>query len=127
MQDRNLILNRSVDPKLAARAKELRQRMTPEEKVLWECLRNNRLDGRHFRRQQVIGKVIVDFYCHACGLVVEVDGPVHAAQIEADRERDAYLRDLGLHVLRIANRDINGNLEAVLERIRAACVESAGE
>ena len=50
--------------------------MTPEEKILWGCLRGNKLNGLHFRRQQVIAGYIVDFYCHSVRLVIEIDGKI---------------------------------------------------
>ena len=70
----NIIIGQRIDPAKAQRARELRRRMTTEEKALWQRLRANRLDGFHFRRQQVIDGFIVDFYCHAASLVVETDG-----------------------------------------------------
>jgi hypothetical protein len=60
----------------AAFARQLRRSMTVAEQILWERLRSNRLQKMHFRRQQVIRGFIVDFYCHASRLVIEVDGPV---------------------------------------------------
>ena len=95
--------------------------MTQEEKVLWKHLRANRLDGYHFRRQQVIDGFIVDFYCHAAGLVVEVDGEVHRQQIDYDVERDRVLSKHGLSILRIMNEEVRENLSGVLSRIADAC------
>jgi very-short-patch-repair endonuclease len=68
----------------------------------------------------VIAGFIVDFYCHAAALVVELDGPIHAEQAGHDAERDAILHSLGLRVLRVPNDEIVRNLADVLERIRAA-------
>lgn len=86
MPPKNIVIGQKVDPEKAARAKELRREMTAAEKILWGYLRANRLDGFHFRRQQVIAGFIVDFYCHPAGLAIELDGPVHANQVEYDRE-----------------------------------------
>src|SRR4051812_32465112 len=97
--------------------------MTPQEQRLWECLRGKRLGGFHFRRQQPIDGFIVDFYCHAAGLVVEVDGPVHADQVEADAERDHHLTTRGFLVLRVTNDEVSTQLPGVLERIARACLE----
>ena len=72
-----------------------------------------------FRRQQIIGNYIVDFYCHSKQIVIELDGSQHyedRGQL-ADQERDAYLRGLGLTVLRYANSDINRNFRGVCEDI----------
>jgi very-short-patch-repair endonuclease len=83
-----------------------------------------RLDGWHFRRQQVIRGFIVDFYCHAAGLAVEVDGPIHESHADEDRERDQALGVAGIRVLRIQNQDVYENLEIVLAKISQACDDS---
>jgi very-short-patch-repair endonuclease len=120
MPSRNIIIGQKVDPALLERAKELRKHMTPEEGIVWQRLRANRLGGWHFRRQQVIAGFIVDFYCHQAGLVVELDGPVHERQEEYDDERDTILESQGLRVLRIKNTEVHQDLELVLERILEA-------
>ncbi len=99
----------------------MRRHMTPSEARLWQRLRAGRLDGFHFRRQQVIGPFIADFYCHQADLVVEVDGSVHQKQVEYDLARDRYLQERGLRVLRFTNQDVERNLEAVLTEILQAC------
>ncbi len=116
-----IVTGQKVNPEKLARAKALRHHMTPAEKCLWEALRRNQLDGFHFRRQQVIDGYIVDFYCHAKGLIVEVDGPIHDQQIEYDAERTDALIARGLRVLRFRNEEIMQNLEGVLDQIRNAC------
>jgi very-short-patch-repair endonuclease len=75
----------------------------------------------HFRRQQIIDRFIVDFYCHKAALVVELDGGIHLEQHAYDRERELFLRDIGLHVLRFANTEVEHNLEEVLHAILQAC------
>ncbi len=102
------------------RARQLRRDMTPAERKLWYHLRGNRLDGLHFRRQLVADGFIVDFYCHAAGLVVEVDGEVHQAQAEYDAERDAIIRECGLCVLRVTNDEVESARPQTLARIRQA-------
>ncbi|WP_292738042.1 DUF559 domain-containing protein [Nostoc sp. JL31] len=74
---RNIVIGYKADLVKVQRAKELRQQMTPEEKILWQHLRANRLNGLHFRRQQIINGFIADFYCHSTALVIEVDGKIH--------------------------------------------------
>ncbi len=108
------------DAEKKERAKQFRQEMTPAETALWQRLRTNKLDGLHFRRQQVIGGLIADFYCHEASLVIEVDGVVHDTQADADRERDRILTARGLHVLRLTNTQILRELPACLDAIRAA-------
>ena len=93
--------------------------MTDAEIRLWDALRANRLNGLQFRRQQFIDGFIVDFYCHALQLVVEVDGPIHASQAEYDRERDYTLAGHGLRVLRVTNDEVTHALPSVLARILA--------
>ena len=111
---------RRPDPIKLARAKELRQQMTPAEKRLWEQLRTNQEAGLHFRRQHPIAGFIVDFYCGAAKLVVEVDGAIHNEQREYDAERDQVLAAHGLRVLRFSNDEVIADISAALGRIRAA-------
>jgi very-short-patch-repair endonuclease len=124
MPARNIVIGQKVRPDKVQRAKELRRKMTPEENILWQKLRANRLAGYHFRRQQVIAGFIVDFYCHVVGLVVEVDGGIHQTRTEYDQERDRILSARGLRVMRIPNADISRDLPSVLSRILVACQES---
>jgi very-short-patch-repair endonuclease len=98
-------------------ARQMREEMTPTEAVLWEHLRGNRLAGLKFRRQQVIDGFIADFYCHAAGLVVEVDGPIHNPAYDAERDRILGIRQLT--VLRITNEQVEAEIEAVLEQIKS--------
>ena len=107
-------------PEKREAAHRMRREMTPAEAALWQHLRANRLTGLHFRRQQVIDGFIVDFYCHAAGLVVEVDGDVHDLQTHRDAERDARIVSRGLTVLRFRNDRVLNDLEAVLDEIRRA-------
>ncbi len=97
-----------------------RRGLTRAEQMLWQRLRANRLNGLHFRRQQIIDGFIVDFYCHAAALVVEVDGPVHVSRTVADRERDQILSGRGLTVLHVTNDDVEHDIESVLQRIITA-------
>ncbi len=117
MRKRNIVIGQRVDLDKVKRARMLRGQMTEEEGILWERLRANRLEGFHFRRHQVIDGFIVDFYCHAAGLVIEVDGGVHHQQVKYDAERDGILASRGLKVIRIQNEDIRQNLEGVLSGI----------
>jgi very-short-patch-repair endonuclease len=127
MPKTKIITGQHVSAGQSERARDLRRNMTPAETSLWQCLRAGRLCGYHFRRQQVIDRFIVDFYCHRAGLVVEVDGSVHEKQEEYDRERDFYLRSRGLRVMRFTNTDVNRQLETVLAAILEACAEAGKE
>jgi very-short-patch-repair endonuclease len=123
MPVKNIVIGQKVSAVKAARARELRQNMTPAEKVLLQALRANRLDGIHFRRQQVIAGFIVDFYCHAASLVIEVDGGIHAHQTESDRQREQALTERGFRVIRFQNEQVFNDLGGVLAQIRLACDE----
>jgi very-short-patch-repair endonuclease len=101
------------------RARALRRSSTPAERALWELLRNRRLEGAKFRRQQPLGPYFVDFLCEEARLVVEADGAHHFPPPEHDVVRDAFLRAAGLTVLRLSNHDILSDPDSVLERIRA--------
>jgi len=94
--------------------------MTPAERTLWQAPRGNALGGLHFRRQQIVAGFIVDFYCHAAALVVEVDGGIHRNRRDDDAARDCALRELALRVLRVSDEAVERNLPEVLAAIMAA-------
>ena len=100
-------------------SRRLRRDATPTEQKLWACLRNRKLKGAKFRRQAVIGRFIVDFYCHESRLIVELDGAVHGRpDMQAhDAERQALLEAQGCCVLRFRNDEVEDDLSSVLEKI----------
>jgi very-short-patch-repair endonuclease len=104
-------------------AKRLRKNETQAESLLWSRLRARRLAGVKFRRQQPIGKMIVDFVSFERRVVIELDGGQHAtAELKVkDEERDRFLRKGGFTVLRFWDNEIFVNLEGVLEVIRREC------
>jgi very-short-patch-repair endonuclease len=77
------------------------------------------VEGTHFRRQAPIGLYIVDFFCPAKHLIIELDGGHHNDDETArrDRERQQWLEREGYRVIRFWNSEITGDLTAVLERI----------
>ena len=101
-------------------ARRMRRAPTPAEATLWQALRGNGLGGLHFRRQQLIAGFIVDFYCHAATLAIEVDGPIHGGSAEYDAERDRILAGHGVRVLRVSNDDELQRLSETLKRIAEA-------
>ena len=121
MTRRNVVIGQPVAQPKVERAKELRRHMSEEETILWQRLRSNRLHGLHFRRQQVIDGFIVDFYCHAAGVVVEVDGSIHRPRRSYDRARDHILAARGLRVIRVGNDEVQNDLAGVLARIARTC------
>ncbi|MGH7781295.1 MAG: endonuclease domain-containing protein [Candidatus Binataceae bacterium] len=119
-----IVRNQSVTARKLAFAKSLRRRMTPVEKRLWFALRGSKIAGLHFRRQQVVGNFIVDFYCEAARLTVELDGASHALRSVRDAQRDAALLALGVEVLRIPNEVILGDLDVVTAWIAERAIAS---
>jgi very-short-patch-repair endonuclease len=117
MPVKNIIPGQRVTKEKLQRAKELRQDMTPAEKILWQELRGNKL-GVHFRRQQIIAGFIVDFYCHRAALVIEVDGDIHDLQKEEDVRREKVLKELGLKVVRFKNDEVILDLSGVVGKIK---------
>ena len=105
--------------KLKNLARELRKNMTDAERRLWSRIRRKQLKDYQFYRQKNIGNYIVDFYCPAAKLIVEVDGGHHYVNenIQKDKTRDNYLGSLGFTVLRFSDRDIFKNIEGVLQKI----------
>lgn len=96
----------------------MRHEPTAMEDRLWQCLRRKALCYTKFRRQHVIDRFIVDFYCPSAKLVVEVDGQIHEYTQEEDQIRQQFLEEVhGLTILRFTNKDLKQNLEGVLEQI----------
>ena len=104
------------------RARALRRETTLPEGMLWQALRQ-RPDGLKFRYQHPIGRCIVDFYCAANRLVIEVDGASHSMgdNPERDVRRDHWLRGQGLRVLRFSAADVIRDLQSVVTVILDAC------
>jgi very-short-patch-repair endonuclease len=94
---------RDAHPGAKALAREFRKEPSRPEREAWEILRGRRCLGLKFRRQEAIGCFVLDFYCPAIQLAIEIDGPTHRADGTADRdaERDEAIRALGIDLLRI--------------------------
>lgn len=116
-------------------ARALRRGQTNAESRLWAILRDRRLGGWKFRRQQPIPPYVVDFYCDEARLAVELDGSQHSNAVERDGRRTRYLQARGPRVLRFWNNEVLTQTEAVLEHIwqklhepslRAACHPLSG-
>jgi type I restriction enzyme R subunit len=104
---------------LLERARQLRQKQTKTEEILWQLLRDRQLCGLKFRRQHQIGDYIADFFCHEAKLVIEIDGGVHQIpeRLKHDQTRDKYLTSIGFTVIRFSNEQINNDIENVLQTI----------
>ena len=100
--------------------KNLRNSLTPAEAMLWTLLKNCQLENRKFRRQHSVGPYVLDFYCPAENLCIELDGEGHfnEASFEYDTARTEYLNSLNIKVIRFENKDIFEKREGVLEEIR---------
>jgi very-short-patch-repair endonuclease len=108
---------RGTTLEIEAAARRLRRNMTPAERILWEALKGKKLSGLRFRAQHPVGPFILDFYCPARKLVVELDGGVHEEQAGYDEARTQQLEDYGYHVIRFRNEEVLTDLPSVLERI----------
>jgi very-short-patch-repair endonuclease len=102
-----------------AAAKRLRTNTTPHERALWAALKELPVDGTHFRRQAPIGPYVVDFFCPAKHLILELDGGHHNDDETAkrDRERQVWLEHEGYRVIRFWNSEVTDDLPGVLERV----------
>lgn len=108
---------RGTTPQIEAEARRLRLNMTLAEKTLWEALRGKKLDGLKFRAQHPVGPFILDFWCPAVKLVVELDGGIHQDQRDYDESRTRQLESYGYRVIRFHNDQVLTDLPSVLEMI----------
>jgi very-short-patch-repair endonuclease len=112
---------RGTTPEIDKAARELRRQLTPSEERLWEALIGRKLGGLKFRCQHPTGPFVLDFYCAAARLVVEVDGGIHLdpEQRKVDAARTEQLNAYGYRVIRFRNEEVVSDLAAVLDRILA--------
>ena len=103
------------NPSLKDRAKALRKAGNMSEALLWNRLKKGQFLGLDFDRQKIIGDYIVDFYCAARGLIIEIDGISHDAKTDYDAKRDAFLLSLGLGVIHVQDTDVKRNMAGVIE------------
>lgn len=108
-------------PDIKTFRKELRNKATPAEIALWNMLKHSQLDGRKFRRQHSIDKFILDFYCPAERLAIELDGEGHfTAEGKAyDAARTAHLKEHGILEIRFENFLVLQEPDEVMANIRA--------
>ena len=102
------------------KAQFLRRNETKAEKLLWEKLRNNQLEGLKFRRQHPVNIYIADFYCHKFKLIIELDGDYHdqEEQKQKDEVRTEVLRLNGLKIIRFKNEEVEQDINQVLTTIK---------
>ena len=113
--DQKFVFNKLLSK---ARRQNLRKTSTDAERKLWSRLRNKQLNGLKFFRQYGVGLYILDFYCPAIRLVVEVDGSQHAdARKNYDEKRTKYLKHFNITVLRFWDNDILKNTDGTIMKI----------
>ena len=114
-----------LDPDQLEFARQLRSTATDAETLLWRHLRGRQLAGRKFRRQHPVPPYVLDFYCEALHLGIELDGGQHYLEEgqQRDQRRLEYLLCQGIRLLRFSNREVLLELPAVLERIYVELTE----
>ena len=100
--------------------KELRNNTTPAEKKLWRYLSNKQIGGYKFRRQYSVGRYILDFYCPALKLGIEVDGPIHNTKdsLEYDQYREKEILTYGIRIIRLTNFQVLESPNKVINKIK---------
>lgn len=99
--------------------KNLRNHSTSAESTLWKTLKNKQIGNLKFRRQHSVGPYILDFYCPAIQLCIELEGEFHSgpAAEEKDQERDAFLQNQGIEVIHFENRWVFEYLQDIIDVI----------
>jgi very-short-patch-repair endonuclease len=107
-----------------AKARQLRRSLSLPERMLW--LRIKGADV-HFRKQHPIGPYVLDFYCAAAKLAIEVDGFAHDTGDRPlrDEARTSWLEDQGLAVLRLPAKDLLANPDDVADALIRLCADRA--
>jgi len=115
------------DPIFKEHRRDLRKNQTGAEKILWSCLRNKGLKDFKFFRQYSVGPYILDFFCPAARLAIELDGEHHAQEeIRVyDEERSSYLKSHDITTLRFWNDEVVENIESVIEQIANQLFQSS--
>ena len=101
-------------------ARVLRKMQTPSEYKLWQALRNRRVLNLKFHRQFIIAGFILDFYCPALKLAIEVDGGIHNLKSNRayDLEREDIIKQYNIDIIRFTNQSVENDLSAVVRQIK---------
>jgi len=104
---------------LKERRRELRNHQTLAEKILWEYISKNKIKRLRFLRQYGIGRYVIDFYCPKIRLGIELDGNAHKEEENKlyDRDREKFLGNLDIEIIRFWNDDVLNNSENVLDKL----------
>ncbi len=123
MNERKPILPYRKD--LIEKARKLRKRSTPGERVMWNALRRKQVLGFEFRSQRPIDLFIIDFYCKECMLAIEIDGNSHYYKQEYDAWRQKRLESRGIEFLRFSESDAKNYTESVIQEIENWLIKNA--
>ncbi len=106
-------------PQLKHRRRALRSQSVPSEIQMWAVLRGRKFLGLKFRRQHSVGWFIVDFYCPALRLAIEIDGEHHTrfGEDQRDIHRQSWIENQGVTIVRFASDEVNNNLDGVLRKL----------
>jgi leucyl-tRNA synthetase len=118
--------NRYLDYAARVLCRELRKKQTPAEKIFWQHIRNRKFQGLKFYRQFPIfydtenneSFFIADFFCQEKKLVIEIDGKIHYKMAKNDSIRSEILANLGLHIIRFENDEIENDMATVLRDLK---------
>lgn len=115
-----IIMNQNIKtPKYVIElARQMRCNLTPSEKIMWQHLRNKKIEGNRFRSQHPIYRYILDFYCPCKSLAIEIDGDIHKLRKDYDEYRDEYLQSVGIKTLRFENSEVHQNIQKVISKIK---------
>ena len=102
------------------RRKLLRRNLSKAEILLWLQLKNKKINGHKFRRQYSVGRYVVDFYCPALKLAIEIDGGYHLADDarEYDKIRQKVIESYGIRFLRFSDTEVIKNMPGVIKSIQ---------
>ena len=126
MDDFKENFHHGASKKTFEKTKELRKNSTKAEEILWEYLRNRKLNDAKFRRQHAVLNYILDFYCHEFKLGIELDGNFHNSSFdkEYDRLRTKNLNTIEIKIIRFYDQEILDNVENVLSIIKMHLTKS---
>jgi very-short-patch-repair endonuclease len=113
-----LIRHQKIKNEKLELAKSMRRSMTIGERCFWSMVRNEKVLGLHFRRQQLLHGFIADFFCNNLNLVVEIDGGIHEQQKNYDELRTQIINRHGIKVIRFTNEEVVNKSDWVLAKIK---------
>ena len=103
---------------LIEKAKDLRNNSTLSEVLLWNKIKGKKFLNLKFSRQKPIGTYILDFFCKEKNIGIEIDGESHYGNKERDNEKDRFLIEKGIKVIRVSDKDIKQNIQGVIDYLQ---------